>query len=83
MDTTGRKADLLSLTRLKGERIHMPVVFQLTLTEIGTRYALVAGCRWVDAIAHDVPYNAQLDILDEHGIGEHRLKPSKITKNHG
>ncbi|KAF7971841.1 hypothetical protein HWV62_19861 [Athelia sp. TMB] len=33
-----------------------------------SRYALVAGCRWVDKIVTDVPYNATLEILDQHNI---------------
>ncbi|KZP32397.1 Nucleotidylyl transferase [Athelia psychrophila] len=32
------------------------------------RCALVAGCRWVDAIVPDVPYNAHPNILDKHSI---------------
>ncbi|KAF7986242.1 hypothetical protein HWV62_38707 [Athelia sp. TMB] len=44
------------------------------------RYALVAGCRWVDKIVTDVPYNATLEILDQHNIDWPRPDPVPLMR---
>ena len=38
-----------------------------------SRYALIEGCRWVDEVVYDVPYSAQMNILDDYGIGEYLI----------
>jgi ethanolamine-phosphate cytidylyltransferase len=34
------------------------------------RYEMMKGCRWVDFVVEDVPYVAQIDIIDKYQVGE-------------
>ena len=37
------------------------------------------GCRWVDKVVCDVPYSAQVDILDNHCIGRYELQDTRAS----